>query len=514
MDLAGIPVLAETTSGVEHGAFPVHIAPDVPFTDVVGYRWQAGAGIDVRLRFSGDLFEMEDQRNWTDGSYKTYCTPSHLPIPVDIQAGGEVEQSVVLEVENFPRTRSRPVVVASPVTGRALVNVGPAASFPMPGLGLALAPGRERLDDAQVEAMWRLRLGHVRVVLELARPGWRAALDAATASVRRLGCALELEVVAGDEGQGLNALMGRLQKGSVPLTNLFVFPASDTVTTGQVIDEARRALEGAGVDVMLGGGSRANFAEFNMRAVPFERLDVAGFSMNPQVHASDDQSVMETIPTQSLVAANARRLCGDVPLALGPVTLRPRFDADARPLVAYERETESTRSDPRQTTAFAAAWTVGSLAALAKPGIRSLTYFEATGPAGVIQSIPRDLGTPRSPRPGPTLPPVYRVLEAIGELEGASAMDASEQADVAFLGLGHSGGLRLLLANLGQSVTRVRLRLTGSPSIAVDRIVGSVNAAWELDPDIEVHADPTASDGLVIDLSLAAYGVARVDGRP
>lgn len=33
----------------------------------------------VISEFEGDVFEMEDQRNWTDASYKTYCTPWGCP---------------------------------------------------------------------------------------------------------------------------------------------------------------------------------------------------------------------------------------------------------------------------------------------------------------------------------------------------------------------------------------------------------------------------------------------------
>ena len=34
--------------------------------------------------FNGETFEMEDQRNWTDASFKTYCTPLSLPYPIKI----------------------------------------------------------------------------------------------------------------------------------------------------------------------------------------------------------------------------------------------------------------------------------------------------------------------------------------------------------------------------------------------------------------------------------------------
>ena len=44
----------------------------------------------------GDAFEMEDQRNWTDASYKTYVRPLALPWGYTLAKGSRHEQSVRL----------------------------------------------------------------------------------------------------------------------------------------------------------------------------------------------------------------------------------------------------------------------------------------------------------------------------------------------------------------------------------------------------------------------------------
>ena len=46
----------------------------------------------------GDTFEMEDQRNWTDASYKTYVRPLALPWPYLIAKGETIDQKVTLTV--------------------------------------------------------------------------------------------------------------------------------------------------------------------------------------------------------------------------------------------------------------------------------------------------------------------------------------------------------------------------------------------------------------------------------
>ena len=58
--------------------------------EMEGWSWQSVhdpnwlPAVVERWRHSldtGDVFEMEDQRNWTDASFKTYCTPLRQPFP-------------------------------------------------------------------------------------------------------------------------------------------------------------------------------------------------------------------------------------------------------------------------------------------------------------------------------------------------------------------------------------------------------------------------------------------------
>ena len=85
----------------EEGSLPRFIEkaqPVLPFAEMQAMRHEVEPGVWAEVRFAGDIFEMEDQRNWTDASYKTFCTPLRLPFPVEIQAGTRVEQSITLKL--------------------------------------------------------------------------------------------------------------------------------------------------------------------------------------------------------------------------------------------------------------------------------------------------------------------------------------------------------------------------------------------------------------------------------
>jgi hypothetical protein len=104
----GRPYRARTPEGEVSGRLPELIAPQriedgalrpvfPSFSELVLPAWGGEPG--VRFVFEGDLFEMEDQRNWTDGSFKTYSTPISLGVPWRAVAGQPFGQRVTMHVE-------------------------------------------------------------------------------------------------------------------------------------------------------------------------------------------------------------------------------------------------------------------------------------------------------------------------------------------------------------------------------------------------------------------------------
>jgi hypothetical protein len=71
----------------------------------------------TELSFDGDLFELEDQRNWGDASFKTYCTPLLLGFPHQARKGVGIMQSVTIRVDGESTT-------AEKVTEERLLSVG------------------------------------------------------------------------------------------------------------------------------------------------------------------------------------------------------------------------------------------------------------------------------------------------------------------------------------------------------------------------------------------------------
>ena len=98
--VAGRAVRIEHADGtIEDGTFPQLIDPVQPMMNLRALTHEAAPGLSVTCRMEGDVYEMEDQRNWTDASYKTYVRPLALPWPYTLDKGEHIAQAVTLTVD-------------------------------------------------------------------------------------------------------------------------------------------------------------------------------------------------------------------------------------------------------------------------------------------------------------------------------------------------------------------------------------------------------------------------------
>ncbi len=358
IECAGRPLTVRTADAVVAGAFPDRIAPWQPFTDVSGLSYEVGgARLDVSL--AGALFEMEDHRNWTDAGFKTYCTPLRLPAPVRYAPGHRVHQSVTLRLVGTPRSAPGP-------TDDVRIHRRPAGRLPQIGFGAGDPPP----DPATTALVRAAGPAYLHTELDLAA-SWPDTLASASAEATALRVPLDVGLVVppgADPGPALDALR------DAPVGRVSGFDAVTGTTPAPLAD----AIRAAGVPA-VGGGSRANFAEFNRARLPVDRLDVLGYAVTPRVHHDDDRSMLDTLLAQAHTVRDARVVAAGRPVVVGPITLGPRENPQARHRVRLP-------PDPRQREPFAAAWALGSIAALRDAD--ALTFFTTTGPGGLVGDRP------------------------------------------------------------------------------------------------------------------------------
>ncbi len=311
--LAGSPLLVgHAPDEIENSALPTDLAPEVVATAI---RWLETGPTEarVRLHFSGDQFEMEDQRNYGDASFKTYSTLSALPRPVWVAEGEQVQQALTLvpcaTVGNPPSLpASNMVRLVVEDTVQPLARLG----FLEGDTASVLSPTQHRLVALDLSSAWRERLA----AAEQAR-----ASDGATTLITVQAAQLTAANAA--------ALAGLLP----PDSEILVYDAADEAPLSLL-----RSLVRA--ETVVGHGTGGPFILLNRG--PRLRSAALGFAVNPLTHADDSWSLLENSAALAHLARSARHL--QAPLRIGPV------------MVPAE--------DQRQTNDLGATWLVAALAHL------------------------------------------------------------------------------------------------------------------------------------------------------
>jgi len=516
-ECAGQPGIVEKADGtVEKGMFPRYIAPHQPFMDMQAISHQVIPGVWAKVRFEGDIFEMEDQRNWTDASYKTYCTPLALPFPVEIKEGTKVSQSVTLTLEGEdPEPKA-----GAPEAGLAFsVTSTPAA--PLPRLGLGVASHGQPLSRKELARLKGLNLSHLRVDLELSQPGYEAVLRQAAAEAGALDVPLEIALTLTDAATDeLKALVAALERagatGVRPAVGTWlIFHQGESSTSEKWARLARQHLAGYDPAAKIGAGTNVFFTELNRGRPQVRALDLVTYSLNPQVHAFDNASMVETLEAQASTVESTRQFSGELPITVSPVTFKMRFKPNATGPEPEPAPGElPSPVDVRQMSLFGAGWTVGSLKYLGESDAYSVTYYETSGWLGVMET---EVGSPL-PNMFRSLPgsvfPMYHVLADAGEFAGGEVLrtTTSDTLTVDGLALRKDGKTRVLLANLSHEPQSVSV--DGLTRTVHVRHLNETNAEEAMRSPEDFRAQEAeavqTSEG-VLALRLLPYAVVRID---
>ena len=499
---ADLPWKIEATDGTRvAGKFPRFIAPHQPAMNLRAIEHEFAPGAWAEVRLAGETFEMEDQRNWTDGSFKTYCTPLGRPYPVRIAAGTKIEQSVGLRLTGQVGALA---AVAETDSGEVTLTLaeGADAVRPLPGIGLQTSSQVVGLNDLEIKRLKQLSLDHLRISLAPANDDLTGRLRAASQQARALGVPLHIALRLSPEPAGeLRQLAASVQATEPPVAAWVV-----TEATAERFEMVRRIL---GTEVSIGVGEDTNFTELNRNRPQSDAIQLVSFGLNPQCHARDNLTMIETLQIQGEAVDSARQFIGDRRLLVSPVTLK--VQKINQPPLPGELPTDV---DSRQPPLFAAGWTLGSIKYLAEAGVDGLTYYETVGWKGVMAPGPQV----RLPQIFPAQPSrvyaVYHILCAVGEFAGGQVrrVDSSAAMEVVAMALRQRDRSRLLVANLSQRRKTVRLRGVSAGSARLFRLNRGNVASSAIDPDAFSRRPAEVIEiGPATELALAPHEIVRID---
>jgi D-apionolactonase len=434
--VAGAPARVEHSDGtVEHAPFPTLIDPWQPFKDIRSIEHDLsattpGLPMTVRCAFTGDVFEMEDQRNWSDASFKTYSRPLEWPWPYTLEAGATVEQSVTLsvdakaaragEVPESQEMRKARATQATRATQAArsaqaarqpsdthakTVTIDLAAQSDgndetMPALGIALAANEAETALAHLALL--AELGPQQLTFSFDPPAGHGVreLERFAALQRASGIPAVLEFALpgiGEPRAEIETVAAQIDAAGLALAGIVVSPSVHRQSNppGSIsppcpaLDEVYREARRVFGSLRLGGGMLSYFTELNRKRPPLELVDWVTHATCPIVHAADDRSVMQTLEAIPHITRSCRALIGAQPYAIGPVSIGMRqnpYGSRVMPNPRDERIAMAER-DPRQRALFGAAWLVGYAAALAGAKVETFTLGALTGARGLADFV-------------------------------------------------------------------------------------------------------------------------------
>jgi D-apionolactonase len=487
--IAGQPAIVEHVDGSQqHATFPDLILPAQPFKDIRAIQHHVTPAITARCRMNGDIFEMEDQRNWSDASYKTYVRPLALPWPYVMEQGVTNRQSVELEITRSQQSSQTPAWRENAPIRVAII--GPEGAFP--GIGVSIHPDLipQALAHPGLLNSWQLLLLHCDPTAGHGSSHLRgfAEITRRLPAVDKTESVLELVLPAkGSVRDELSSVAELVAAAGLPLSGILVSPAPDRQSTlpGSVwppcppLAEIYQAARDVFPGIAIGGGTLSYFTELNRKRPPVELLDFVSHCTCPIVHAADDLSVMETLEAMPHIVRSARALIGrDKPYRIGPSTIGMRHNPYGSRVMANpaNRRITMTDHDPRQTSLFAAAWMIGYVAATAEAALQSLT----------VASLTAQLGLAREDTSGKLEHyPVFYAARALSELGGnpRHQCHSSHPGTIAAVaGMDREGRRITLLANLTGKKQEVVIEAGQQPHSALfldeQSLLDSSSGAW------------------------------------
>jgi D-apionolactonase len=326
----------------------------------------------LTIQFDGALFEMEDQRNWTDNTFKSYTPPLSDARPLHLHEA--LAYTIRFSAES---SRPRPAPLLPSVVRPTFAVRAPrraTRTCSLPELGLAHPGGSS--NPALVSALGELQPAFVHVLADLSDAGWQGRFKADLLTISRLGSRAVVTVDCPPEQRQDLCAVAEISAGVVDTA--FLFDRGQSVTSDDLADAARVSFEGTGVRV--GAGARGHFASLNRVGRVPEAAEVVGVPLAAAAHDDDRRAVTSGLNSYPQIFRQVRRIAAGRAIYAGPVGFAPTFDSWSPAGLELGVREAWARGHPKDRSVFAAAWTVAVISALGALGVERVCISGAIAP--------------------------------------------------------------------------------------------------------------------------------------
>jgi len=372
--------LIHTSGDKEILSFPSLISADQSFLDLKAMIWDT-ENSKCRLEFTGEIFETEDQRNWTDASFKTYCTPLSLPGPVKLSTGEKLSQKIELKVVE----KDSP----SGIIGDSAIKISfeKGEKINKPEIGIGCSTRVNPLTENEARLLKLVNADHYRYDIYLFEQEWMTKADKSLSEARALGCKSELALFFDENYKDqTDNIIKWIEDRKPEISVIILLHKTAYVTPGELLEHTSHLFRQIAPSARICIGTNANFAEINRERPAEQGFDLLTYSIHPQEHASDNLTLIENLEAQKYTVESAAEFSFGRGIWVSPVNLQRRFNANIENYeTAVQGSSFPAQVDSRIMSLFGACWTAGSIKYLSESGAKGITYYEAAGERGIIQ---------------------------------------------------------------------------------------------------------------------------------
>lgn len=346
--------IAHTNKNFTQSELPVLVAPHQPFKDISEIELQFEEFLST-IHFEGDIFEMEDQRNWTDASYKIYSTPLELPFPVEVKSGDVFYQKITISTSSFNNTTLKDKNI-----DKAIVS----EYFPCPDFGI--------YDIQNAPDNSKQLFSHTRIDFRLYEKFWEKDISSTVEKAKNLQlpiyCMLYFTENHEEETKRFIHFIESFQLKD-DIHSIALLATGKFVLQDTTLDAITTVLRNFYPTVRIGGGTDANFAQLNRNRPKTDSSDFMFYSIQPQEHASDKLSLIENIQGQYDTVATAKSFGYGKEIDISALSFYRRFNANTHFIVEKEIDVNYNYRGSN----FEASWFIGAIHQLITAGVKTVT---------------------------------------------------------------------------------------------------------------------------------------------
>ena len=366
-------IVSKSDQTTETLKYPLIIQPDQPMVKFNNLSYEMFDSISLNIRFDGIHFEMEDQRNWGDASYKIYSGSLLDPFPYKENKNSAFHQ----EIEITVREKNNSLET---ISNQNIIPLNIQEEYTMPKIGIKVDNETNGIDIVNVDFVYHL--------VDFERnteskpnfnnlPIYLVALIDHTKKVKDIVKDIKDYILSNKISVDKILICPKIYLNSFQ-------PAGEWPSVpklGDYYKEAKIQLP----DVHIFSGMVTNFTELN-RKKPDGKFDGINFSFTPIVHDASDYGVLDTPNSLKYILHSVNNFSKDTPIHIGPMTLGMHFNPYGEKLAANidQVRLEMTDFDPRHDSLIGLNWTIAVFAETLSKNTKFITIASLKGVHGIL----------------------------------------------------------------------------------------------------------------------------------